>query len=136
MMDDQRGSAAIEAVLVAPVVLALVALLIGGGRVTSAQAAIASVAREVGRVAVTAPSPEQAVAWGQVRAREVAAGYRLEPSRLRVSIRPGAFERGGDVFIEVTYSVGLSDLPSLGLIPGTASLTVTHVEPIDAHISR
>ena len=136
MTDDQRGSAAIEAVLVAPVVLALVALLIGGGRVTSAQAAIASVAREAGRVAVTAPTPEQAVAWGQTRAREVAIGYRLDPARLRVSIVPGAFERGGDVSVEVTYSVGLSDLPSLGLIPGAASLRATHVEPIDAYISR
>ncbi|MGH2847732.1 MAG: TadE/TadG family type IV pilus assembly protein [Thermoleophilaceae bacterium] len=136
MMGDQRGSAAIEAVLVAPVLLALVALLIGGGRVTSAQAALAAVAREAGRVAVTAPTPEEAVAWGQMRAREVAAGYQLDPSRLRVSIRPGAFARGGDVFVEATYSVGLSDLPSLGLIPGAASLTATHVEPIDAHISR
>jgi hypothetical protein len=136
MIGGQRGSAAIEAVLVAPVVLVLVALLIGGGRVTSAQAALAAVAREAGRVAVTAPTPEQAVAWGQERARAVAAGYRLDATRLRVSIRPGAFERGGDVFIAVSYSVGLADLPSLGLVPGSASLRATHVEPIDAHISR
>lgn len=135
-MGDERGSAAIEAVLVAPVILALVALLVGGARMTSAQAAIASVAREAGRVAVTATTPEEAVAWGQLRARAVAAGYRLDPSRLRVSVLPGAFARGGDVSVEVTYSVTLSDLPSLGLVPGSASLTATHVEPIDTHISR
>ena len=136
MSKGERGSAAVEALLVAPVLLVLIALLVGGGQITSDQAAVRAVAREAGRVAVTAPSAIEAVELGRARASEIAAGYGLDSSDLRVSIGPGSFERGGDVQISVTYTVELSNLPALGLIPGTTQLTASHVEPIDRHMSR
>lgn len=125
-----------ETLLVAPVLLALVALLIGGGRLTSDQASLRSVAREAGRIAVTAATPGEAIRVGELRAFEVARGYGLDPSQLEVAVMPGTFERGGDVRVRVGYSVSLSDLPSLGLIPGGVRLTANHVEPIDIHRSR
>ena len=133
---DERGTAAVEALLIAPVLLVLLALLIAGGEVTSDQAALRGVAREAGRIAVTAPDSTQATAWGQQRAREVAAGYGLDPERLSVVVDPGRFERGGTVLVTATYSVELSDLPSFGLIPGSARLTAEHAEPIDLYSSR
>ncbi len=136
MTTGERGSAAVEASLVAPVLLVLVALLLAGGRLTSGQAAIRAVAREAGRSAVTAPSPSEAVDLGKVRGSDVAAGYGLDPSRLRISIDPGSFERGGDVHVRVTYNVELSSLPAMGLLPGSTWLRANHVEPIDRYISR
>jgi len=132
----ERGSAAVEALLVAPVLLVLVALLIAGGRLTSDQASLRSVARESARIAVTAATPGAASRLGEQRAFEVARGYGLDPSRLEVAVMPGAFARGGNVRVRVGYSVSLSDLPSLGLIPGSARLTADHLEPIDIHGSR
>lgn len=136
MTSKESGSAAVEALLVAPVLLVLVAFLIGGGRLLSDQAAIRAVAREAGRVAVTAPSASEAASWGRARALETAAGYRLDPSRLEVSVLPGEFRRGGSVLVEVGYAVELSDLPAMGVIPGSAELTASHVEPIDRYSSR
>ncbi len=133
---SERGSAAVEALLVAPVLLVLVALLVGGGQITSDQAAVRAVARESGRMAVTASTPSEAVELGEARGGEVAAGYGLDASRLGVSINTGSFERGSDVEVGVTYTVELSSLPAFGLLPGSARLTATHTEPIDRYMSR
>lgn len=135
-MKGERGSAAVETVLIAPVLLLLLALLVGGGKLVSDQAAIRAVAREAGRVAVTGSSGDEAIRWGETRVREVAAGYGLDASGLDVRILPGSFRRGGNVTVRITYDVSLSDLPAFGLIPGRARLTATHVEPIDIYRSR
>lgn len=135
-MNAERGSAAVEAVLIAPILLLLLAVLVGGGKLVSDQASIRAVAREAGRIAVTAPSGEEAIRWGETRGSETAAGYGLDASGLEVTVLPGSFRRGGDVTVRVTYDVSLSDLPAFGLIPGSARLTATHVEPIDIFRSR
>lgn len=132
----ERGSAAVEALLVAPVLLVLVALLVGGGELVSDQAAVRAVAREAGRIAVTASTPSGAVELGTARAGEVAAGYGLDSARLRVSVQPGSFDRGKEVTVRVTYGADLSGLPAFGLIPSNTELTADHIEPIDRHIGR
>lgn len=133
---DERGTAAVEALLIAPVLLVLLAVLMAGGEITSDQAALRGIVRETGRIAVTAPDPDQAITLGRARADEVAAGYGLDASRLTVTIAPGSFRRGGTVVVTATYSEDFSALPSFGLIPGSAQLTARHVEPIDLYISR
>jgi Flp pilus assembly protein TadG len=133
---DEQGLAAVEALLIAPVLLILVALLVGGGQITSDQAALRAVAREVGRISVTAPTSSEAIGLGRARVTEVGTGYGLEPSRLHVSIDPGSFERGGEVRVHATYTVNLSNLPALGLLPGSSQLTASHTEPIDRYNSR
>lgn len=125
-----------EALLIAPVLLVLLALLMAGGTVTSNQAALRGVAREAARVAVAAPDADRAVALGQARAVEVATGYGLDAARLAVTVAPGSFSRGGTVVVTTTYSADLSALPSFGLIPDSAQLTARHTEPIDLYISR
>jgi Flp pilus assembly protein TadG len=136
MMRRERGSAAVEVLLVAPVLLVLVALLVGGGQLASDQAAIRAVAREAGRISVTAPSPTEATELGQARAADVAAGYGLDPSNLRISIDVGSFDRGGEVRVDVIYTVHLSSLPALGVLPSSSQLSASHIEPIDRYISR
>jgi hypothetical protein len=133
---SERGSAAVEALLVAPVLLVLVALVVGGGQLTLDQAAVRAVARESGRMAVTALTPTEAVERGEARGKEVAAGYGLDASRLGLSINPGSFGRGSDVEVDVTYTVELSTLPAFGLLPGSAQLSANHIEPIDRYMSR
>lgn len=132
----ETGSAAIEAVLVTPVILVLLALLIAGGRLTTDRAALRGVAREAGRIAVTASNPAEAVSLAEGRAVETASSYGLDPGAIQVTVDPGTFERGTEVVVTATYSADLSALPSFGLIPDSARLAVRHVEPIDRYISR
>lgn len=136
MRSCQRGSAAVETVLLAPAVLLLATALVGGGRVLSDKAAVRAVAREAARAAVVASTPAEAVALGRAAGLRVASGYGLKPERLRVAVIPGAFRRGGALKARVSYSVSLLDLPSFGLLPARLQLGVVHVEPIDRHASR
>lgn len=136
MRGRESGSAAVEAVLVAPVLLLLLALLVGGGALVREQAALRAVAREAARIAVTAPDARTAVGLARARARSVAAGYGLNASHLRVAVLTGAFRRGGDVTVAAHYLVDLSGLPSFGLISSSAKLRATHVEHIELYRSR
>jgi hypothetical protein len=94
------------------------------------------VAREAARVAVEAPTPTQAIRTGQRRARLVAAGYRLDPARLQVTIQPAGLVPGGTLTVTASYRVPLDDLPALRLLPGQMTLTTRQLEPIDPHRSR
>jgi Flp pilus assembly protein TadG len=126
----------VELLVVAVGLLAFVAGLVGIGRLTDTRAALAGVAREAARVAVEAPTPTQAIRTGQRRARLVAAGYRLDPARLQVTIQPAGLVPGGTLTVTASYRVPLDDLPALRLLPGQMTLTTRQLEPIDPHRSR
>jgi len=132
----EAGNAALELLLIAPVLLLLVAALVGIGRVTAARSALAGVAREGARAAVTAPSAAVAIRQGQVSARAAALGYGMDLARLGVTIDPGGFARGGTLAVTVTYRVPLADLPSFGVLPGTLTFTARQAQPIDPYASR
>jgi Flp pilus assembly protein TadG len=132
----QRGSATVELLVVAVGLLAFTAGLIGIGRLTNTRAALAGVAREAARVAVEAPTPAQAVQRGRQRAGLVAAGYGLDPARLRVTVDPAGLPPGGTLTVTASYQVPLDDLPALRLLPTQVILTARQREPIDPHRSR
>jgi hypothetical protein len=126
----------VELLVVAVGLLAFTAGLVGIGRLTGTRAALAGVAREAARVAVEAPTPTHAIQLGQRRARLVAAGYRLDPARLQVTIDPAGLAPGGTVTVTCSYRLPLDDLPAIGVLPGQVTLTARQLEPIDPHRSR
>jgi Flp pilus assembly protein TadG len=132
----QRGSATMELLVVAVGLLAFTAGLVGIGRLTNTRAALAGVAREAARVAVEAPTPDSAIRTGERRARLGAAGYRLDPARLQVTVNPAGLTPGGILTVTCSYRVPLDDLPAIGLLPGQVTLTARQLEPIDPHKSR
>ena len=132
----QRGSATIELLVVAVALLAFTGGLMGIGRLTNTRTALAGVAREAARVAADAPTPTQAIHAGQQRARQVAAGYHLDPGRLQVAVDPAGLQRGGTLTVTASYQIPLDDLPSLRLLPNQVTLTARQLEPIDPHKSR
>ena len=129
----ERGSATIELLVVAVALLAFTGGLVGVGRLTSTRAALAGVAREAARAAANAPTPTQATHTGHQRAQLVAAGYRLDPGRLQVTVDPAGLVRGGTLTVIASYQILLDDLPSLGLLPDQVTLTAHQLEPIDPH---
>jgi Flp pilus assembly protein TadG len=132
----ERGSAAVELLVVAIALLAFTGGLIGVGRLASTRAALAGVAREAARAAANATTSTDAIRTGDQRARLVAAGYQLNPDRLQVTVDPTGLRRGGTLTVTASYQVPLDDLPTMGLLPGQLTMAARQQEPIDPHKSR
>ena len=124
----------VEVALVLPLLLVLAFGVVMAGRVTHAQIAVQSVAREAARSVAVAPSASVGLASAEARAVAVAQGHGLVVDRLGVEIYPGGFERGGTVLTQATYEVQLGDLPLLGVVGVTVSSS--HAERIDQYRSR
>lgn len=136
MPRSERGTAAVEMVMAIPVLVMVLALVVSAGRLVGTKTALATVAREAARAAAAAPDASAARSRGAERARQVAGGLGLSPTRLRITQRPGAFARGGIYEVRVSYRVGLLRTPFLAAIPSSAVLASTHAEPIEAYKSR
>jgi len=128
-MTDEQGSAAVELVLVTPVLVALMLFVVAGGRLASARADVDAAARDSARAASIARSPAQAERDGK-QATE-AALHAMSCPTATVTIDTSDFRPGGTVAATVTCEVDLADLTGLGL-PGHRAISSRFVEPIDA----
>lgn len=132
----EDGTAAVEMVLIAPALLLLLAVIVGSGRVVSTKSAVLSVAREAARAAAEAPDAPSAQSAANDRARSVAAGLGLDPTRLEIRHDAGDFARGAPYEVRVSYRVRLSDLPAFGVLPGSFTVRATHTELTERYKSR
>lgn len=132
----EEGNAAVETVLLAPVLLAVLALMIAGGRILTTRSAVESVAREAARSASQAVDAEHALQIVDVRTRELASELRLDPSRLTVKTEVGSFARGEPMTVTAIYQVRLSDLPAFGLFPGSFEVSAKQMELVERFKSR
>lgn len=132
----ESGNATIELLLVAPLLLALVALVIGAGRLLSLQSGLESVVRESARLASQADDPWSASTLAEERAGDVAKDSGLDPARLSVQVEVGAFGRGDPLTVRADYDAKLSDLPGFGLLPGSFQVSAHHIERVEKFKSR
>ncbi len=132
----EAGNAAVEMVMVAPVLLLLIATIVAAGRIVSTKSALESVTREAARVASISSSSDLADTTARLRAEEVAEQLGLDSRRLRLEVQTGQFERGSPVTAAATYAVRISDLPTLGLLPGNFEITAKQVEITERYGSR
>lgn len=133
---NERGTAAVELALLAPVLLVLVAVVSGAGRMVETKSAVLSVAREAARAAAEAPNANAAHDVAIATAQQVAEGLGLDPARLSIVQDPNGFARGAPYEVSVSYQVSMADLPGLGLLPGSVTLGAEHAELIDTYRSR
>lgn len=128
----ERGQAIAELVIVAPVLLLVVLLMIGVGRIDSAQGDVQAAARAgVQAAAVQSDASEaQAQASGAVTATLTGAGLAC-PSR-EVITDTSHFTAGGWVSVTVTCVTSLADVTVPG-VPGTKTLSATSTAPIDPY---
>ncbi len=134
------GSAALELVVLAPVLLALLALVIAAGRVSIAQGSVDAAARDAARQASIAMNQYAAQTAGQASARAALRGDGLDCAPLTVTIDVTDFMttragQPGTVSATVKCKVPLADLSLPGL-PGTETMTFTFVSPLDVYRSR
>jgi TadE-like protein len=133
-----EGSAALELAVLAPVLLALLGLVIAAGRTSVAQSSVNAAARDAARQASIALSPYTARVAAEASARAALRRDGLDCSPV-VSVDTGGFAlppgQPSSVSATVSCTVPLSSLYLPGL-PGSYTMTATFASPLDVYRSR
>jgi Flp pilus assembly protein TadG len=127
-----RGSAAAELVLITPVLILLLLFAVAAGRLVQARLEVDSAARQAARAASLARDPATAAAAAVATAQAALAGQGITCSPVSVSPDTGNFTPGGQVSVQVSCTIHLSDLALLH-IPGAETLSSTFTSPIDVY---
>jgi Flp pilus assembly protein TadG len=120
---DERGQSALEFAVLAPVVLAVVLVIVAGARLVGARGDLDATARESARAAVEAP-PASAGGVARQVGQATALGYGMDPSRLEL-VADANLTRGGTYVVVARYRVSLAPMP------GSVMLEARRTEPVD-----
>jgi hypothetical protein len=136
---SDAGNAALELVVLAPVLLAILGLVIAAGRTSIAEGAVNAAARDAARQASIALNPYAAQAAGQASARAAlhADGLDCHPE-VTIDVADFASQPGTiapPVVATVTCAVPLASLYLPGL-PGVRTISATFSSPLDVYRSR
>lgn len=130
--NSERGSAAVELVLVTPVLIALLLFVVGLGRLAGANGEVQAASRDAARAAANARSPRAAHQAGIAAAIATLQDRGVECRSLDVTINADVFRADGLVAATVRCTVDLSDATSVGF-PVSKTLTATFTAPVDRH---
>ena len=128
----ERGSAAAELVLMTPFLVLLLLFAVAAGRLVQARLEVDSAAQQAARAASLARTPQAASAQAQQVAQAALAGQPVTCDPAVITPDTSDFTPGGEVTVQVTCTVHLSDL-SLLHIPGSETITSTFTAPIDTY---
>ena len=126
----EDGGAAIELVLVTPLLLLFTLVAVSFGRLADARLQVNDAASQAARAASIARDPGTAVAAAQRSAMASLAGHRLTCQPVAVTVDTSAFHPGGAVTARISCTVALSDLAPLPL-PGQETVQAAATSPID-----
>lgn len=126
--DRERGSMAVEVVLLTPILLLFTLLVVAGGRYVSVRADIEAAARDAARAASFARSNGDA----QTAANTVATAALGGDSDCQVARIGGNFEAGGIVNVTLNCQVSNDGLGLLGLT-GSLAMSATGSAPLDTY---
>jgi Flp pilus assembly protein TadG len=122
--DPERGSMAVETVMLAPIFLLFLMFLAGAGVLVESQGRVNGAARDAARAASVQRTFDEAEAAAEAIAESALTGPCGSPS---VSLDGSEWEQGGQVQAEVTCEL---DLAFLGF-GGTTRMTGTAVVPLE-----
>ena len=125
--DREEGSAAVELVVVTPMLILVVLFTVGLGRVTEAQMLAQTAAGSAARAASMARSPDQAIAAAHAA---VDANSSVSCPNPNVTVDISAFRPGGTVAVRVECRPKLADLTGVGF-PGKMLISERMVSGID-----
>lgn len=124
---SEAGQSAIEFVILAPVVMAIVVVVVAGARLVGARGDLEAVAREAARAGVQAPPATASEVAGQA-GDQAATGYGMDPARLTIT-SSGSLARGSTFVVSASYNVSLAPMP------GSMTLQARRAEPVDPYRS-
>lgn len=129
MNDD--GSAAVELVLITPVLLLLMMFALVAGRFALARNQVAEAARDAAREASTWPTASSARAAGVQRGLDSLNAGKVSCERPQIVVDTSQLRPGGEVVADATCTVALDDV--LGLrIAGTRTFHARAVSVVDS----
>ncbi len=132
MRDRERGSAVLEAVVGAPVIILLLVTLIGAARVANAHQIVDDAAGDAARAASTTRS----VAAARGAAVQVAStslnGRGVSCTTMAVSVDTSNWRPGGNVGVTLTCIVQLADL-GVPILSGSRSVVARGAAVIDTY---
>jgi Flp pilus assembly protein TadG len=121
-----------EFVVLAPIVIAIVLLVVGLGRYAHGKQLVEQAAAAAARAASLTSTTAQA----RTRAGQAATGSLSDAgvscTGMTTDIDTGSFRPGGVVTVTITCTADLSDLAISGL-PGAATITATGRAPLETH---
>jgi Flp pilus assembly protein TadG len=127
-----RGSAAVEMVLLTPLLMLFLLLIVAAGRLVQARMEVDSAAEQAARAASLARDPASAAAAATATAQSALASQDVTCDPMRVSPDLSDFIPGGQVTVQVSCTVSLAGLAMLHL-GGGETLTSTFTSPIDVY---
>jgi hypothetical protein len=131
---DDRGTMALEMVLLTPLMMTFILVLVGLGRVVEAQSQVDGAARDAARAA----SLSRTRAAAQANATDAAASTLTDPQDKKhwcqgapdTVVDFSQWRRGGQVSVAVHCEVDLTGLSLAGFLP-SPTMTGTATAPID-----
>jgi Flp pilus assembly protein TadG len=127
---DEQGSTALELTLLAPVLLAVLMLVVGLGRMAHARQQVESIAADAARAASLARDPDASRAEATTAAENSRDSVDLSCAPLDVHVSTANYRPGGTIRVVVTCTADLSDVAMSGL-PGHRTFTATAVAPLE-----
>jgi Flp pilus assembly protein TadG len=127
-----EGSVAVELTVLTPVVLALLCLVVGLGRIADADGQVTGAARDAARAASLARTPADAIRLARQAAATDVAQAGIDCRDLQVATDTTTFIPGGTVRVTVRCTVDLSGLAFAGL-PGAKTLVGASAAPLELY---
>ena len=125
-----RGSAVIEVVLVTPLIIVLLLIAAGLGRMAHARAQVVGAARDAARAASLERAPGRAQAAGEQAARRSLGQAGVSCTAMTVSVDVSEDRPGGQVTARVSCTTSMAGLGLAGFSP-TKTVTDVAVVPIE-----
>jgi len=132
LRDDERGSATAELVLLTPVLIIMLLFIVFCGRLADATLRLEDATHQAARAASLARSTTSAQNDAQATASAALADAGITCQSLAVIVDTAGLRPGATVSVDVTCTVGLSDLALLG-VPGSTTLSASFSSPVDTY---
>jgi Flp pilus assembly protein TadG len=129
---DERGSAAVELVLLTPVLVGLLCLTVALGRVESARADIEAAARSAARAASVQRDAGAANAAAELEAAAELDGDGYHCDALAFDVDTARFTADSTVTATITCTLHLADVTGMG-IPTSHTFRASFTEPLDRY---
>ncbi|MET9396121.1 TadE family protein [Kitasatospora sp. NPDC002965] len=134
-----RGSVSMELAILAPVLIAMLLLIVAAGRIHLSDSTVDAAARNAARAASLERDGATAKTAGTRVAQQTLQDQGLRCDQLKVDVPTDGFRAPlgtpSSVHVTVSCTVALADLALPGL-PGSRTVTGTFSSPIDAYRGR
>jgi Flp pilus assembly protein TadG len=127
------GSAAVETVILVPILLLVLLVAITVGRLESARLHVDAAAGSAARSASLARSPSGAQTAARAEAARALASAGMSCPHPQVAVDTAAFRPGGVVKVTVTCRADLGDLAGMGFVPIDTAISRTSVSQVDRY---